>query len=108
MTDDAFGFSGARKATAEKIKSIQPSAGEHRPTTLDRVDAAGEALGFMSREQPRPKPQAQRRRRDIGPTVAINMRAPERVAEPFIQFCEDNRYSYWEGVEELMKRAGLA
>lgn len=106
MTDDAFGFSGARKATADKIKLIQPSKGETGPTPLDRVDAAGEALGFTSREQ-RAKPQVHRRRRDIGPTVAINMRAPERVAEPFIQFCEENRFSYWEGVEELMKRAGI-
>lgn len=108
MTEDAFGFSDARKATAEKIKRIQPSAGEDKPTLLDRVDAAGEALGFTSREQQRPKPPLPRRRRDIGPTIAINMRAPERVAEPFIQFCEDNRYSYWEGVEELMRRAGIA
>lgn len=106
MTDDAFGFSSARKATAEKIKHIQPSRGHDDPTPLDRVDAAGEALGFKSREQ-LTKPQAIRRRREIGPTVAINTRAPERVAEPFIRFCEENRYSYWEGIEELMKRAGL-
>lgn len=107
MTDDAFGFSTARKTTAEKIKQIQPSKGHEDQTPLDRVDAAGEALGFKSREQAA-SPQTFRRRREIGPTVAINTRAPERVAEPFIRFCEQNRYSYWEGIEELMKRAGLS
>lgn len=106
MTDDAFGFSAARKATAEKLKSIHPTKGHADPESLDRVDAAGEALGFKSREQPAPQP-VFRRRREIGPTVAINTRAPERVAGPFIRFCEENRYSYWEGIEELMKRAGL-
>ncbi len=107
MTDDAFGFSAARKTTAEKIKQIQPSRDVDEVTPLDRVDAAGEALGFKSREQTA-APQRFRKRREIGPTVAINTRAPERVAEPFIQFCEQNRYSYWEGIEELMKRAGIA
>lgn len=106
MTDDAFGFSAARKTTAEKLKGLQPSKGHEDRTPLDRVDAAGDALGFKSREANRPP--TLRRRREIGPTVAINTRAPERVAEPFIQFCEENRYSYWEGIEELMKRAGLA
>ncbi len=106
MTEDAFGFSAARKATAAKLKGIQPSIGHEDRTPLERVDAAGEALGFKSREAARPP--ILRRRREIGPTVAINTRAPERVAGPFVQFCEDNRYSYWEGIEELMKRAGLA
>ncbi len=107
MTDDTFGFSAARKTTAEKLKSIQPTKGHAGPASLDRVDAAGDALGFKSREQQVSQPTF-RRRREIGPTVAINTRAPERVAGPFIQFCEENRYSYWEGIEELMKRAGLA
>lgn len=103
--DDAFGFSASRKATAEKLKNIRPSQGPEGTSHLDRADAAGEALGFTSREAARPT--LLRRRREIGPTVAINTRAPERVAGPFIQFCEENRYSYWEGIEELMKRAGV-
>lgn len=108
MTDDAFGFAAARKSTAEKLKTIKPSQSQQGLTPLDRTDRAGEALGFTSREPlPEPPPMA-RRRRDIGPTVAINTRAPERVAIPFIRFCEENRYSYWEGIEELMKRASLA
>ena len=34
------------------------------------------------------------------------MGMPVRVARQFKQFCKTNRYSYWEGIEELMKRAG--
>ena len=105
-TDDAFGFSDSRKAIADKLRNIKPSTGDASRPHLDRVDAAGAALGFTSREAARPS--LPRRRRDIGPTVAINTRAPERVAGPFIQFCEENRYSYWEGIEELMRRAGIA
>lgn len=48
-----------------------------------------------------------RRRRDAGPRVPINMMVPETVAAPFIKFCDENRYTYWEGIEELMKRAKL-
>jgi len=49
---------------------------------------------------------ARRRKKDPGPTRAINTRAPQRIAVPFIAFCEDSRFSYWEGSEELMRRAG--
>jgi hypothetical protein len=85
---------------------LQPSGGPPAPATLDAVDAAGESLGFKSREgEGALRPAG--RRREIGPTLAINTRAPERVAIPFIKFCEENRYSYWESIEELMKRAGL-
>lgn len=107
MTEDSFGFSSARKSTADKLKTIKPGQPSPDPTPIERVDRAGEALGFTSRESP-PSPTFIRRRREIGPTVAINTRAPERVAAPFIRFCEENRYSYWEGIEELMKRAGIA
>jgi hypothetical protein len=48
-----------------------------------------------------------KRRRDAGPRVAINMMVPETVAAPFIKFCDDNRYTYWQGMEELMRRAKL-
>lgn len=106
MTDDSFGFAAARKSTSDKLKAIKPNQSQPDPASMERVDRAGEALGFTSREPP-PAPILVRRRREIGPTVAINTRAPERVAIPFIRFCEENRYSYWEGIEELMKRSGV-
>ncbi len=107
MTEDAFGFPSARKATADKIRAIAPggAAPANEANGLEKVDAASAALGFVPRESSRPV--ALRRRREVGPTVAINMRVPEGVAARFIDFCEKNRLSYWEGVEELMKRSNL-
>jgi hypothetical protein len=105
MSEDTFGFAKTKSSTADKLKAIRPEAPPSAPVPLARVDAAGEALGFRSRE--RAGQGVYRRKREIGPTIAINMRAPERVAIPFIQFCEGNRFSYWEGIEELMKRADL-
>ena len=104
MNDDTFGFPPAKKTIAEKLRSIVPADGTPTLSDLAIVDAVGDALGFRSREESR-GPVVRRRKREIGPTVAINTRAPERVAGPFIRFCEDNRFSYWEGIEELMKRA---
>lgn len=105
MSDDTFGFTKAKPRTADKLKAIRPQELPSAAVPIGKVDAAGEALGFRSRQQAGQG--VYRRKRGIGPTIAINTRAPERVATPFIQFCEDNRFSYWEGIEELMKRANL-
>lgn len=109
MTEDAFGFSGSKPSTAERLRAFRPAApsAEPVPADLARVDAAGERVGFKSRERPEPVPVARRRKKEIGPTTAINTRAPQRVAVPCIAFCEEHRFSYWEGIEELMRRAGL-
>ena len=106
MTDDPFGFP-ARRTTAEKIREIAPGgdARGHEAVNLGKADDAGAALGFVPRESARPS--TLRRRRDVGPTTAINMRVPDAIAARFIAFCEANRLSYWEGVDELMRRSGL-
>ncbi len=108
MAEDVFGFSEAKTSTADRLKSFKPSQGrELPPTEVARVDAVSERMGFKSRELPEAVQVAKRRKKEIGPTTAINTRAPQRVAVPFIGFCEENRFSYWEGIEELMRRAGL-
>lgn len=109
MADDIFGFGTAKPSTADRLKSVRPAEprAEPAPADLARIDAVAERAGFSSREQQAPPAVAYRRKKDIGPTTAINMRAPQRVAVPFIKFCEENRYSYWEGVEELMRRCGM-
>ena len=106
MTDDPFGFP-ARRQTAEKIRAIAPGgdAPGHEAGSLGRADDAGAALGFVPRDASRPA--LLRRRKEVGPTTAINMRVPDAVAARFIAFCDDNRLSYWEGVDELMRRSGL-
>src|SRR3954451_11438058 len=106
MKTDPFDFHKAAKqaSIADKLKEIRPDPGPNAPASLQRIDAAAEQHCFVARESPRGRPT---RRRDVGPTLPINMRAPERVAIPFMQFCEQNRYAYWEGLEELMRRCGV-
>ena len=103
---DTFGFP-KRRNLAEKLDSIVPNGTTDAATDaalpVERLDDAAARHGFISRE-----PEvAFRRDKTIGPTVTLHTRAPVRVATPFQRFCEANRYSYWEGIEELMKRAGL-
>ena len=85
MSGNDYGFTPPRKSTADKLKNIKPSddtpaAG---PSDLDRADAAGAALGFVPRESTRAP--MLRKRKEIGPTVAINMRVPETVAAPSVK-----------------------
>lgn len=109
MTDDAFGFATAKPSIADRVKAIRPAEAGVEPAAGDiaRADAAGLRVGFQSRESGGGTPVAHRRKKELGPTTAINTRAPQRVAVPFIAFCEESRFSYWEGIEDLMRRAGL-
>jgi hypothetical protein len=99
---ETFGFP-KRKALAEKLVTIAPSPPGDAAPPVDRVDSAAERHGFVSREPEVPF----RREKTVGPVVTLHTRAPVRVAVPFQRFCEANRFSYWEGIEELMMRAGV-
>lgn len=97
---DSFGF--PKRTLADKLGDIAPSTPADPPIPTERLDDAAARHGFVSRE-----PEDVFTRKAIGPTVTLHTRAPARVATPFQRFCEQNRYSYWEGIEELMKRAGV-
>jgi hypothetical protein len=43
----------------------------------------------------------------LGPVEIVTIRAPIAVSRTFKVWCEQNRYSYWEGLEALMQRAGV-
>ncbi len=98
---DTFGFP-KRRGLAEKLDAITPG-GDGSATPVDRIDHAAARHGFVSREVEVPF----RRERTVGPVVTIHMRAPVKVATPFQKYCEIHRFSYWEGIEDLMKRAGV-
>lgn len=104
MMSDTFGFP-MRRGLTEKLGAITPKADSDSGSTapLDRLDDVAAKHGFMSREPEVPF----KREKTVGPAVTLHTRAPVRVATPFQRFCETNRYSYWEGIEELMKRAGV-
>jgi hypothetical protein len=99
---DTFGFP-KRRNLSEKLDAIAPRADADPPVPVERLDDVAARHGFVSREPETPF----RREKSIGPTVTLHTRAPVRVATPFQRFCEAHRYSYWEGIEELMKRAGI-
>jgi hypothetical protein len=99
---DTFGFP-KRRGLTEKLGAITPSADSRTAVPFDRLDEVAAKHGFISREPEVPF----RREKTVGPVVTLHTRAPVRVATPFQRFCEVNRYSYWEGIEELMKRAGI-
>jgi hypothetical protein len=99
---ETFGFP-KRKSLAEKVSAI-PRAPSLDPTPpTDAVDTAAARHGFVSREPEIPF----KRDKSVGPVVTLHTRAPIRVATPFQKFCDENRFSYWQGIEELMKRAGV-
>ncbi|AXC16446.1 hypothetical protein ACPOL_7256 (plasmid) [Acidisarcina polymorpha] len=105
---DAYGF--GRSKIREMIKEIRPAAPPDVPRDMAVVDAAAESAGFVSREATfgseglgyRPL-----RVQRVEPRIPLNMRVPISIGEAFQRFCEENRYSYPEGLAEVMRRAGL-
>ena len=89
MSDDDFGFT----STPQDIEELR------------RADQAARALGYASREPTEPPPPVQRK--TLGPVEIVTIRAPVTVSRTFKRWCEENRYSYWEGIEALMQRAGV-
>ncbi len=103
---DAVGPAAARSKVASELTnrtSIQPELGlccapanlKDRPKKLcDRP------LGFQTREAPR------RRRRSTAipaPTDQLNLRAEIADIDRFLEWCEQNRYSYREGFAKLVR-----
>lgn len=111
--EDAFGF-GSLSAAREKLRSIRPSAPVETPADLervdlDRVDRVAADAGFVSREAQAPEYPVftPRRVQRPEPRIPLNMRMPVSLGVAFQRFCEENRYSYPEGLAEIMRRAGL-
>lgn len=87
--EDDFGFT----STSQDIEELR------------RADQAAKALGYVSRELTEAPPPVQRK--TLGPVEIVTIRAPIAVSRTFKRWCEENRYSYWEGIEALMQRAGV-
>jgi hypothetical protein len=93
---------GYFKKLGDKVARV--SAEAPSPSHDDaKVLAAGAQIGFVNRDPD----EDMEPRQTLGPVVMMTMRAPVKVARQFKQFCRTNRYSYWEGLEELMKRAAV-
>ena len=106
--EDQFGFLAVKNSVKDRIRQIRPSVSQEPPPNIADIDAAAENVGFVSREAPVHAEYAYRSRKAVRePTIALNMRAPVSLADGFKGFCDENRYSYPEGLAEIMRRAGL-
>jgi hypothetical protein len=106
--DDAFGF-GSFASVKDRIKQIRPSISTAPPPDLARIDAVADNAGFVSREaNAEPEyPLRNQRYQKPEPRIPLNMRVPVSLGAAFQRFCEQERYSYPEGLAEVMRRAGL-
>ena len=111
---DTFGFeeAAAKKTTKDRLANIRPSSEPAREVSIQRIDAIADRAGFPSREA-LPMPTAtrslpRRKKKNDEPRVHFHMHIPETEAAAFIKFCDDNRYSYWEALTELMRRANVS
>lgn len=107
---DEFGFGLAADTAKNRIRQIKPASPPELPVALERIDAAAETVGFLSREVPPMPSQMEyvpRRALRPEPRIPLNMRTPVSLGNAFQRFCEENRYSYPEGLAEIMRRAGL-
>ena len=108
--EDAFGFGSVRSSVKDRIRQIKPTVPVAAPADLARVDAIADNAGFVSREgqqETSMAPYRVLRNRRPEPRMALNMRAPVRLGAAFQRFSDENRYSYPEALEEIMRRAGV-
>ena len=90
----SFGFEG--------LSDIQPTPAPSGQGTITRqIDHVADRLGFTSREG---AVRRKRRQASDEPTDQLNLRAAIPDINRFVEWCEQNRYSYREGFAELVKR----
>lgn len=108
ITEDEFGFRSLPSAR-DRIRQIRPEAPTQPAPDLTRVDAVAANAGFVSREPAYEQDYTYRSSRiqRPEPRIPLNMRVPVSLGASFQRFCEENRYSYPEGLAEIMRRAGL-
>lgn len=95
-------MNGKNLGFGNKLAAIQPDRVDEPAVTDAKIDAIGDRQGFVSRE-----PLVKRsRRKPAEPSANLNIRPPVHVFNRFVDFCEKNRYSYPEALDELLKRAG--
>lgn len=107
----------APKPKAAKPKSVTKAPQKSKPKPAvrkaqdDLADRLAKSQGFTSREagQAPAAPVLMKKRRRIQhdePVDQLSIRGPVRVLNGFIDYCEENKLSYWEGMERLVAEAG--
>jgi len=105
------------KPKAAKPRSVTkaPQKAKAKPAVRKAQDELADRLaksqGFTSREAapaPAPVPAApmlmkkRRRVQHAEPVDQLSIRGPVRVLNDFIDYCEEHKLSYWEGMERLV------
>jgi len=92
--------------TKPKARKTKPKP-RVRKTQDDLADKLAKSQGFTSREaQAAPLLMKKRRRvQHDEPVDQLSIRGPVRVLNGFIDYCEANKLSYWEGLERLVTEA---
>lgn len=95
-----YGFGGGIELPpAAPAKPRRPVADD----TLHEAVAAGEKLGFVSREPlPRRKPGPKR----TEPQGKVSIPGPKRVIDAFRVYCNDENLTLWQGLERLLEGQG--
>lgn len=97
MTGKNLGFTS-------KLTQIKPAAEPVQDIPVEKEDALAERHGFTSRE-PTVRVEKVRKKNQIQDTVYV--RGPLEMTNRFKEFCNEHGYSYGEGLEALMKKAGI-
>ncbi len=95
---------GIKGGLNRRISQIPTGGGHDDGGLTEAADAAGERRGFASREA---APRRRKRQTRSEPTDQINIRAAIPDLDRFVEWCDVNRYSYGEGLRELLRRAGI-
>lgn len=97
-----YGFGGGIELPpTTPVKPRRPVAED----TLQEAVAAGEKLGFVSREPlPRRKPGPKR----TEPQDKVSIPGPKRVIDAFRVYCNDENLTLWQGLERLLEGQGRA
>jgi hypothetical protein len=88
----------------DKLNNIKPDTDDMPQPSVKSIDEIAQKHGFTSREA------TERLYKHSGPkepTIPLSLRPPISVGNRFISYCKHNRFSYHEGLDELMKKAGI-
>jgi len=97
------------KATKPKAVTKAPRKAKPKPPVRkaqdDLADRLAKSQGFTSREAAPVLMKKRRRVHHAEPVDQLSIRGPVRVLNGFIDYCEENKLSYWEGMERLVADA---
>lgn len=97
-------MNGKNLGFGAKLDQIKPATEPAPEIPVEKLDELAERHGFVSRE-PIARVEKVRKKSQIQDTVYV--RGPLEMTNRFKEFCNSHGYSYGDGLEALMKKAGI-